>query len=426
MKNYVFFLLIVIVNFILAQSGNVGINENGALPHPSAMLDISSTSKGLLIPRMSAAQRISITSPAHGLLVFDLDSNCMMYYNAFINQWKSLCGGSGGNGHNGLFATSNEPAGPNCPYGGIKVEFGIDLNDNNILEPSEVIPSLTRYVCHGEPGPVGCNNTNFVLKSNGSTATCSQIFDNGTNVGIGITNPTEKLHVQGSFRNETNAFLATSSGRVGIGTTNPLHKLHTQGSARIDSSTFLATNSGNVGIGTTNPSQKLHVVGNARITSIASGANGAIVTSNSAGDLGLTNFSGNNTEVLLGNGTWSSVSSLPGGVSCNNTNYVLKSNGSQGVCSQIFDNGTNVGIGITSPTEKLHVQGSLRNETNAFLATSSGRVGIGTTNPLHKLHTQGSARIDSSTFLATNSGNVGIGTTTPAQKLHVVGNARIT
>lgn len=52
----------------LAQ--NVGINSDGSLPDNSAMLDIKSTDKGLLIPRMTQAVREAIATPAMGLMVF--------------------------------------------------------------------------------------------------------------------------------------------------------------------------------------------------------------------------------------------------------------------------------------------------------------------------------------------------------------------
>ncbi len=48
----------------------------------------------------------------------------------------------------------------------------------------------------GPPGPVGCNTPNFVIKSDGTSAVCSQIFDNGTQIGLGTTFLTfGKVHV---------------------------------------------------------------------------------------------------------------------------------------------------------------------------------------------------------------------------------------
>lgn len=64
--------------FVAAQSGNVGIGTN--TPQASAQLDITSTDKGLLIPRLSQAQRDAIAAPATGLLVFQTDNTAGFYY----------------------------------------------------------------------------------------------------------------------------------------------------------------------------------------------------------------------------------------------------------------------------------------------------------------------------------------------------------
>jgi hypothetical protein len=66
----------------------VAINTTNAIPNSSAMLDITSTSKGLLIPRMTTAQRNSIVSPSKGLLVFDNTSNTFWYYNG--SMWQEI------------------------------------------------------------------------------------------------------------------------------------------------------------------------------------------------------------------------------------------------------------------------------------------------------------------------------------------------
>jgi len=56
-----------------AQTG-VAINTTGAEPDTSAMLDVSSTTKGLLIPRMTQVQRTAIALPAKGLLVYQTET----------------------------------------------------------------------------------------------------------------------------------------------------------------------------------------------------------------------------------------------------------------------------------------------------------------------------------------------------------------
>lgn len=59
---------------------NVAINETGALPHASAMLDVQSTTKGLLVPRMTAAQKSAIAAPATGLMVYQTDGTAGYYF----------------------------------------------------------------------------------------------------------------------------------------------------------------------------------------------------------------------------------------------------------------------------------------------------------------------------------------------------------
>lgn len=59
----------------------VAINTDGSDPDASAMLDVTSTDKGILIPRMTAAQRDAIVTPATGLLIFNTESSLFEFYN---------------------------------------------------------------------------------------------------------------------------------------------------------------------------------------------------------------------------------------------------------------------------------------------------------------------------------------------------------
>jgi len=142
----VFLLALLTFNFYLLPftcSAQVAINTSGATPDASAGLDVSFTNKGVLIPRVALTQTTSsspITSPATSLLVYNtatVNDVTPGYYYWNGSQWVRIAG-------NGT-----------------------------------------------------CNTANYVLKSNGTDATCSQIFDNGTNVGIGTTSPTAKLEVTG-------------------------------------------------------------------------------------------------------------------------------------------------------------------------------------------------------------------------------------
>ena len=73
-----------------AQTGGASINNTCAAPHPSAMVDVSSTSKGMLIPRMTTAERNAISNPADGLQIYNITTQCL---NIRIGEtWKQVCG----------------------------------------------------------------------------------------------------------------------------------------------------------------------------------------------------------------------------------------------------------------------------------------------------------------------------------------------
>src|SRR5690606_24779526 len=61
--------LVLGTNQLVASGGSVGVGT--ATPHASAALDVYSTTKGFLPPRMTSAERLAIASPIAGLIVFD-------------------------------------------------------------------------------------------------------------------------------------------------------------------------------------------------------------------------------------------------------------------------------------------------------------------------------------------------------------------
>ena len=69
--------IMLFANSLFAQ---VGINNTGSAPDNSAMLDISSTDKGILIPRMTQIERDNIGGPATGLLIYQTDGTAGFYY----------------------------------------------------------------------------------------------------------------------------------------------------------------------------------------------------------------------------------------------------------------------------------------------------------------------------------------------------------
>ena len=99
-----------------AVHAQVAINTSGSDPDGSAMLDVQSTTQGLLIPRMTASERDAISSPATGLTVYVTDDNSFYYYDG--TSWirlqqagKSwlLAGNAGTSGAEFLGTTDAQP-----------------------------------------------------------------------------------------------------------------------------------------------------------------------------------------------------------------------------------------------------------------------------------------------------------------------------
>lgn len=104
-----------------ALFAQVAINTAGKPAHSSAMLDVQSTEKGMLVPRMKATDRIAIASPADGLLVYDVTSKSFWFYKSGAG-WQEISNSassdtlklpyiSSGNTFNDLFSISNNGSG---------------------------------------------------------------------------------------------------------------------------------------------------------------------------------------------------------------------------------------------------------------------------------------------------------------------------
>lgn len=84
------FLFILLTFFINSLSAQVGFNNPN--PHPSSLVDLTAYDKGLLTPRMTSLQRIAISNPANGLMVFDTNLNAFCEYDTISNpdKWTML------------------------------------------------------------------------------------------------------------------------------------------------------------------------------------------------------------------------------------------------------------------------------------------------------------------------------------------------
>ncbi|MBP2284032.1 nucleoside diphosphate kinase [Flavobacterium sp. CG_23.5] len=84
LQAYLLFFMIITTN-MFAQ---VGIGTTS--PSASSILDLTSTTQGLLTPRMTTAQRIAIASPADGLMVYDTDLKSLYHFDSGITRWDKI------------------------------------------------------------------------------------------------------------------------------------------------------------------------------------------------------------------------------------------------------------------------------------------------------------------------------------------------
>src|SRR5512138_2207571 len=107
MRKLSFCVMILLANSSLLFS-QVGINIDGSMPDNSALLDVKSTNKGVLIPRLTFEQRNALSNPAQGLMVFCTDcgveGSLSMYSNG---SWKSfsLCSSASPVGGNHVYTS---------------------------------------------------------------------------------------------------------------------------------------------------------------------------------------------------------------------------------------------------------------------------------------------------------------------------------
>jgi len=222
----------------------------------------------------------------------------------------------------------------------------------------------------------------------------------------------------------------------GTGTTNKLH-LGTNGQ-----NSTIVCNDGNVGIGTTTPDQKLEVNGNAHLNYSLIGRG---IRSSNRGELHLNATSTNDvSEIFFGHGDGYTEGNIRWAISdrgFTDGRLDLYSGPAFGGFSviQSWDENGNVGIGTTSPAEKLTVIGDILidNGGNSTLYLGKGAEGVDGVTKIKAVqtgadtdqlgiafnvhpNTAGSA-VSEEAMRIDHDGNVGIGTTSPVTTLHVNG-----
>ncbi|MBK9257760.1 MAG: tail fiber domain-containing protein [Saprospiraceae bacterium] len=343
MTKLIILLTIFLPAILLSQ--NIAINNDASEPHQSALLDISSTTKGILIPRMTTQERISISPIVLGLTVFDIDTYTYWVYRGDINGgWREM-----------LMDFDKR-----WQLNGTHI---YNLNNGNVGIGTNTPAS--KLTINGSDPVIGMMNNGIstgIIKANGFDMKINTHLENvngkiilGTKdndhffidhlgrVSIGTPTSSSALTINGSIprfqmqhQNVNKGYLQVGNEDMTLGT-NAANLLGNLNFNTKDITRMVIEPNGDVGIGTTNPATKLEV---------STTADGQVLKLNAA------------DQTFMG---------------------IWENNAYRGYVGSFYGNIADVDIGSIAGAVHL-VTGS-----TIDLTAKAGNVGIGTENPDRKL-----------------------------------------
>ena len=272
-KIYIIALAIFYFAISIAQAQRVGINGDGSLPAASAALDIKSTTRGFLLPRLTTLQRFLIFQPANGLMVYDNEADHIYNFNNKTG-WRNLLTTDYWQGLNNItynlsdsvgIGTSNPVEKLHVAQGNLKISSGdlllkrttgllqkidFDFTGNSangyihgldFFVGGGLRKGYIHYIHSNTPGasalnlsPSGANiislksSGDFIfnsiadptlqLQSAGASKGFIQVDGNDLRMGTNSGNSTGKFVVR---TNGADRLFVTNLGRVGIGQSSP-------------------------------------------------------------------------------------------------------------------------------------------------------------------------------------------------------------
>jgi len=392
-NTFIAFAVAFATSLMNGNAQNIGINATGATPNSSAMLDVASTTKGLLIPRMTGTEKYAVPTPATGLLIFQTDTIGFWYYNG--TNWLPLLSSTTNTAANtsgwGLAGNGDTNSGSN--FLGTSDNKSLRFRTNNTERM--VVDSL---------GNVGIGTTAPAYKLD--------ILDNST-AGSGITS-TAANNVSTRTANVTALTQAScSSNNITLAMTESAPGTQARGYGSNSSASVSGTNtffqiSGAINTGT---STSTAAVGQ---STIFGAINNAVFNASS----GTVNNAYGTYNQCFNNGAGTLTSAVgglnvAGYTSSTGAGSVTNAFGSTSIVQNLSTAGGSIGIGYGVYSRIIKAAGASAIGTGYLFLGQYGTTADATTR--YGVYTQN----EQTNYF---SGNVGIGTTTPTAKLHVVGN----
>ncbi len=458
-KRLVGFLLCLVPAIAVLSQNNVGIGT--ITPNASAILDVNSSTKGLLVPRMTAVQRLAINpaTNAKTLMVFDTDSSAFFFWTGTV--WSRLLS-SGGTYQwltNGNSIYNNNSG--NVGIGNSNPQYKLEVSGRVQLRGSIDYNNSAGLWLGGAGADSAVRKIFIGMRADSSAGFYSEIFDvgwglvfDGRSCNVGIGNPDPSFPI--SFRDWSGykiSLYREGSNYYGLGIGNASMQLMTPhntsdillgyGRSAAFTENMRIKGNGIVGIGESNP-----ILGGLVVNKKV-GATHAVFGSNTTGvaiessfpGIGFnTYFDGTRKTIAAGYSGYIGVNPVSGGmqllVSGSSVNAGSSPALNPGI--EITPNGY-VGIGTSSSNAPLQLSNGtvnrkivlydVNNNDHQFygLCINAGTLRYQTSgiDADHVFFSGSTSTTSQELMRIKGNGNVGIGISDPAYKLDVGARMRI-
>lgn len=417
MKRFYLSMFLVLAGSLLftinAYSQAVAINTDGSSADPSAALDVKSTAKGLLIPRMTAAQRTAIVAPVEGLLVYQTPDAPTGFYVFKSGVWTPLLNANGAGTLNFI---------PKWSPDGNTLGNSLLFDDGTNIGLGTTTPNARIDIANGTATTRGIRVINSVVTNNGSAILAQT--DN-----ISSTSFFEGSAVTGMFPlSVATTVLSGATAVKGIASTNAavsqFSGIGVQGESAAGYGVVGNSNAG-VALAGINWGSGYGLYTNGKLQFEGQGAAaGRVMTSTDAN----------------GNAVWNSLAGINAVAGNGTVNFVPKwtPDGNTLGNSMAFDNGVSFSIGSATPTnDKLYVSNAAANTFATINQVGTNVGGLSFTranaykydiamNAANDFYIQNYTSASTALTIKGTNSNVGINQTNPAAKLDVNGTFKLT